>query len=144
MESRPMNREQAVCVILINEYLFDSPCQRPWRKSVYIVKTVPRWLSGKEPTCQWRSHRRCRFNAQVGKITWRRKWQPTIVFLPEKSHGQKSLVGYSACSHKELDMTGVIECGHEHRWSQEVLDSPFGRRPKLLRNSGPQEVLQLE
>ena len=30
-----------------------------------------------------------------GKIPWRRKWQPTPVFLPEESHGQRSLVGYS-------------------------------------------------
>ena len=33
------------------------------------------------------------------------KWQPTPVFLPEKSHGQRSLVGYSPWGHKELDMT---------------------------------------
>ena len=33
------------------------------------------------------------------------KWQPTPVFLPEKSHGQKSLVGYSPKSHEELDTT---------------------------------------
>ena len=36
-----------------------------------------------------------RFYPWVRKIPWRRKWQPTSVFLPEKSHGQKSLVGYS-------------------------------------------------
>ena len=36
---------------------------------------------------------------------WRRKWQPTPVFLPEKSHGQRRLVGYVPWSHKELDMT---------------------------------------
>ena len=30
-----------------------------------------------------------------GKIPWRRKWQPTPVFLPGKSHGQRGLVGYS-------------------------------------------------
>ena len=36
-----------------------------------------------------------RFNAWVGKIPWRRKWQPTPVFLPQKSHGQRNLVGYS-------------------------------------------------
>ena len=41
----------------------------------------------------------------VGKISWRRKWQPTPVFLPEKCHGQRSLVGYSPQAHKELDMT---------------------------------------
>ena len=32
----------------------------------------------------------------VGKIPWRRTWQPTPVFLPGESHGQRSLVGYSA------------------------------------------------
>ena len=36
-----------------------------------------------------------RFNSLVGKIPWRRAWQPTPVFLPGKSHGQWSLVGYS-------------------------------------------------
>ena len=41
----------------------------------------------------------------VGKFPWRRKWQPTPVFLLRKSHGQTSLAGYSPCSHKESDMT---------------------------------------
>ena len=36
----------------------------------------------------------------VGKITWRRKWQPTLVFLPGQFHGQRSLVSYSPCSLK--------------------------------------------
>ena len=45
------------------------------------------------------------FDPWVGKIPWRRKWQPTPVFLPEKSHGQRSLVGYSPWGHKELDTT---------------------------------------
>ena len=41
----------------------------------------------------------------VRKIPWRRKWEPTPVFLPGESHGQKSLVGYSPWGHKELDTT---------------------------------------
>ena len=41
----------------------------------------------------------------VRKIPWRRKWQPTPLVLPEKSHGQGSLAGYSTWGHKELDMT---------------------------------------
>ena len=41
---------------------------------------------------------------------WRRKWQPTPVFLPRKSHGQRSLMGYSPCL-KESDMT---EHTHTH------------------------------
>ena len=36
---------------------------------------------------------------------WRRNWQPTLVLLPGKFHGRRSLVGYSPWSHKELDMT---------------------------------------
>ena len=37
-----------------------------------------------------------------------RKWQPTAVFLPGKSHGQRSLAGYSPRGHKELDTTGRL------------------------------------
>ena len=46
--------------------------------------------------------RRHRFDPWVEKIPWRRKWQPTPVFLPGKSHGQKSLAGYSPRVTKEL------------------------------------------
>jgi len=46
-----------------------------------------------------------RFNPWVGKIPCRRKWQPTPVFLPGESHGQRSLADYSPWGHKELDMT---------------------------------------
>ena len=40
------------------------------------------------------------FNSWVGKIPWRRKWQPTPAFLPGESHGQRSLAGYSPWDHK--------------------------------------------
>ena len=53
---------------------------------------LPRWLSGKEFVCQYR---RRGFNPWVGKIPWRRKRQPTPVFMPGKPHGQGSLAGYS-------------------------------------------------
>ena len=45
------------------------------------------------------------FNPWVGKIPWRRKWQPTPVSLPGKSHGHRSLAGYSSWGHKESDTT---------------------------------------
>ena len=45
------------------------------------------------------------FAPWVGKIPWRRKWQPTPVFLPGESHGRRSLVGYSPRCCKESDMT---------------------------------------
>ena len=41
----------------------------------------------------------------VGKMPWRRKWQPTPVFLPGESHGRRSLIGYSPRGPKELDTT---------------------------------------
>ena len=44
------------------------------------------------------------FDPCVRNIPWRRKWQPTLVFLPGKSHGQRSLVGYSPGDCKESDM----------------------------------------
>ena len=59
---------------------------------------LPSWLSGKEPTWQCRS---CEFDSRVRKIPWRRKQPPTPVFLPGKSHGQRSLVGYSPWGCKE-------------------------------------------
>ena len=46
-----------------------------------------------------------RFDPWVGKIPWRRKWQPTSVFLPGEPQGQRSLAGYSPWGHKELDTT---------------------------------------
>ena len=46
------------------------------------------------------------FDPWVWKIPWRRKWQPTPVFLPEESQGRRSLVGYSPQGCKELDTMG--------------------------------------
>ena len=51
--------------------------------------------SDKEHACQCRSHNRLGFDPWVGKIPWSRKWQPTPIFLPGRSHEQRSLVGYS-------------------------------------------------
>ena len=62
----------------------------------------PGGTSGKESSCQCRRHG---FDPWVGKIPWRRAWQPTPVFLPGEFHGQRSLVGYSPWGHKESDMT---------------------------------------
>ena len=49
--------------------------------------------------------KRYEFDPWVRKILWRRKQQPTPVFLPGKSHGQRRLTSYSPWGHKELDMT---------------------------------------
>ena len=50
---------------------------------------------------------RHRFEPWARRIPWRRAWQPTPVFLPRESHGQRSLAGYSPWGRKESDMTEV-------------------------------------
>ena len=45
------------------------------------------------------------FNSWVGKIPWRRKWQPTPVFLPGESHGRRSLADCSPWGRQESDTT---------------------------------------
>ena len=63
-------------------------------------------VNGKEPTCLYRRHKSCRFDPCVGKITQRSKRQHIPAFLPEKSHGQKSLAG-------RLWTTGSYRVGHD-------------------------------
>ena len=69
-------------------------------KPIRYLYGLPRWLSDKESAC-----RRHEFVPWIGTIPWRRKWQPTTVFLPGKSHGQRSLASYSPWSCNESDMT---------------------------------------
>ena len=66
------------------------------------LSSFPGHLSGKEPSCQCR---RFRFDPWVRKIPWRKEWPPTPGFLPGKSHGQRSLAGYSPRGRKESDTT---------------------------------------
>ena len=58
----------------------------------------PGGSAGKELACQCRRHE---FNSWVGKISWRRRRQLTSVSSPGKSHGQRSLLGYSPWGRKE-------------------------------------------
>ena len=51
------------------------------------------------------------------KVPWRRKWQPTPVFLPGESHGWRSLVGYSPWGRKESDMTEQLHFHFQTTWS---------------------------
>ena len=78
------------------------------------VSGPPQWLSGKELPCQFR---RCRFDPWVGKVPWRRKWQPTPVFLPGKSYGQRSPAGYS--------LWGRTEHTHTHSYTSDNLGASY-------------------
>ena len=67
----------------------------------------PYGASGKEPACQCRRHKRCRFDSWVGKIPWRRAWQPTPVFSPGETDRQWSVEGCGPQGCKESDTTEV-------------------------------------
>ena len=66
---------------------------------------LPWWFNDKRICLQCRRHRRLGFSPWVGEIPWRRAWQPTPVFLPGESHGQRILVGYSPWGRKDSNMT---------------------------------------
>ena len=54
------------------------------------------------------------FDPWVGKVPWRRDQQPTPVFLPGESHGQRSLAGYSPWGCRESDTTEPLSTQHTH------------------------------
>ena len=106
-----------MCLIVLEDTEKSSRTLSLSREPLYsskIISGLPWWLSGKESACQCRG---LEFSPWSRKIPWRRKWQPTPVFLPRKSHGQRSLVGYSPWGCKEPDVTERLthtHTAHEH------------------------------
>ena len=68
---------------------------------IYGLVLLTHSSDGKESACNAGD----RFNPRVGKMPWRREWQPTAVFLPGQFHGQRSLAGYSPWGSKTWDTT---------------------------------------
>jgi len=98
------------------------------------IKWLPCWLSRLRICLQCRRHRRRGFSPWVGKIPWKREWLLTPVFLSEKSHGQRSLAGYSPWGWKELDTTEQLSThtiGIKNCWG--CLDSPSGKYTRFTR-----------
>ena len=86
---------------------------------------------GKESTYQCRRCHWHRFDPWIRKLQWSRKWQPTPVFLPGKSHGQRSLACYSPWGHTESDMSDHA-CAHIWMKLSAVLHGPghlYTQRP---------------
>jgi len=78
------------------------------------------------------------FDPWVRKILWRRKWQPTPVHLPGKSHGQRSLVDYSPWDRKESDMTERHHF-HFHILTKRCQSEDLKKRSQILGHSFPFE-----
>ena len=92
---------------------------------------------------------RCRFSPWVGKIPWRRAWQPTPVFLPGESHGQRSLAGCSpwvqelntaACVHCLCLVLGLQTGVQVLLWEVSIFKAAGERRVRLGK-SLPQDIL---
>ena len=88
-----------------------------WINKLWYIYRASWWLSGKRLFLQCWRHRRCGFNPWARKIPWSRKWEPIPVFLPEKFHGQRSLVVYSSWNCIESDMTESTHKKWVHTYS---------------------------
>ena len=101
-----------------------------------------RWHSGKESVCQCK---RLWFDPWLGKIPWRRKWQPTPVFLPEKSHGQiDASGGHSPWGYKESDTRLKrlsIQCPKQKPFYVFKTESNLPLEVKCLENFGGINIL---
>ena len=80
-----------------------------------IYCPVPGGAGGNASSCQCRRRKGPRFDPWVGKIPWRRKWQPIPVFLPGESHGERNLDCYTPWGGKELDTTKRTH-RHTYMW----------------------------
>ena len=85
------SRQGRAAQCILEGSLSDYPEQNIYKSNHSCNITItPRWLSGKGSTCQSRRHQRCKFNRWVGKIPWTRDWESAQVFLPGKSHEQRT------------------------------------------------------
>ena len=89
----------------------------------------PWWLRGKESACQCRRHHS---DPWTRKIPWRRKWQPTPVFLPGKSYGQRSLASYSPWDCKDLDTAEQLNHTHTHTQKKKTIFGVYVLRDHIL------------
>ena len=83
-------------------------------------------------TIQW--FRAWSLNSNLASVylNWRREWQPTPVFLPGESHGQRSLVGYSLWDRKELDTTKRLTDTHTHTYLSTSVSSSYKMQINVL------------
>ena len=104
-----------------------------------LKKGFPGGASCKESTCQCRRHKRPGFDPWVGKIPWRRKWQPTPVFLPGEFCGQRSLVGCSPQRHTESDQLKQLST----RYLYPVERLKFFKKPRISNTGKIQSIFHL-
>jgi len=101
---------------------------RCWNFSWFHPERDSQVVQCKKSNCQCK---RYSFDSWVGKTPWRRKWQPTPVFLPGKSPGQRNLVGYGPWSQKRIGHDLATKYTHTHTHTHTYTHTHFTLRPLL-------------
>ena len=83
------------------------------------LRSFPGGASGREPACQYRRQKRYGFSPWVGKIPWRKVWQPTPILLPGESHEEPA----------SLQFMGSGRVGHDWRFLTRTLSSTVNINP---------------
>ena len=96
----PRLQTQCLCSWSDSSHLFREILSDVWASLVAQPQRI---------RLQCRRHRRHGFDPRVGKIPWRQVWQPTPVFIPGESHGQRSLAGNSLQGCTESDTTEATQ-----------------------------------
>ena len=111
-------RNNKICLFLNST---EIPHVHTYKHLLVFTETLelPMRLSGKKSACQCR----CGFHPWVGKIPWRREWQPTPILLPEKSHGQRSLASYSPWGSQRVGHDLAIK--QQQSTSEHYIYGPF-------------------
>ena len=105
IQSEPLSRyTQKICLLLS----FAGKSRQ--------IQASPMAQEVKNPPARQETQKTQVFDPWVRKIPWRRKWQPTPVFSPGKSHGQRSLVGLRPWGHKESDTTEHIRADMQDKF----------------------------
>ena len=116
LETNPRWADAGVMYLTPTLYWKNVQCVR-FENCMDVSKNTSLVAHGRESSCNAGDYKRPLFDSWVGTITWRRKWQPTPVFLPGESHGQRSLVGCSSWGRKRVqqELAGENEQLKEYR-----------------------------
>ena len=116
--SQPRVQTQVPCIAGGFLFLFFLPPEPPGKpKSVRLDGSINTYLhrGGRSFPPAKAGDKRHGFNPWVGKIPWKSAWQPTLIFWPRESHGQRTLVGYRPQGCKELATTEATQHAHTHQ-----------------------------
>ena len=123
---KPMSRDPGGLSVAMSWWTYIGQDYKS--EGVNLLSGLLQWLSDKESACQCRKHG---FSPWVRKIPWRRKWQPTPVFLPGEAQGQ-SLAGCSSRGHKRAGHDSATkQQQHPTRENRSHQELPFSHATLL-------------